>query len=170
MFLTPLASSSRGICRHTQLATISKCLSTVFAFVSLVTTMTSLMPIQGGLPCEVFAAHRAPKIPVYRILLVEPLEAPEYLLTITMCQKMPLKLGLLREGLIWAKTSLPATVVSMALGAIQRIHMAGYHMILQGASLSKSGSAAHLDPIDICCPPANVQIAVLRREIRACQD
>lgn len=55
---------------HTQFAAISKCLSTVLAFVSLVASMASFMAVQGCLPGKGLAADRATKVFIWCDVLV----------------------------------------------------------------------------------------------------
>ena len=53
---------NKGVERRTQLATIGKCLSTVFALVWLFSSMTTLMAVQGCLSSKILSTDRAPEI------------------------------------------------------------------------------------------------------------
>jgi hypothetical protein len=67
-----------------------------------------------------------------------------------MRKEVTLELGLLREGLIWTMTSLPAAVVSIALSAIHSTHVAGDKMLLKSTGIGESSTTGGLDSMDLC--------------------
>lgn len=97
-----------------QFTTIGKRFPTVCTSIRLLAPVASFVSVQGGLPGEYLAADGASEVFI-----------------IAMCQKVSLKLRLLRKRLVRSVTSLPATIVPIALGSIHGGHMAGDEMLLE---------------------------------------
>lgn len=87
-----------------------------------------------------------------------------------MSQKMALKFGLLRERFIRPMTTFPATVVSCALGAVNRRHVSRNQVLLQRAGIRKSGTTRGLYSVDCGSPFANMQLGVCWIVLRTGQD
>lgn len=83
---------------------------------------------------------------------------------------MPLKLGLLREGVVWTMASFPAAVVPIALGTVHGVHMTGNEVLLERTTIGKSSTASSLDSMDFRCPLADMQLTVGRRKVWCGKD